>query len=353
VKHTSRRCRALVIAGMSALAVGAGLGACGGDDDGGGGGGGDHRIAVFVGTLANTYQQAQADEAKKVAKAKGVAVDVFDAKLDPAQQLTQLEDATTSGKYDALVVEPIDGEALCKPIEDAVENNMVVSVFNSPACGDFKRLYTEGTVGYFGRSEPEVGQLMVQAAAAGMEANGGAGKLAYVSGPPEVAIVQALTKSIKAELKQHPDVELASDVNGAWDPAKGLAATEDILQSDPDVAAIVYGADNMATPSLDALDSAGKLGNDKTVVVGLGGTKEAFARIRKGDWYATVHTLPREEAGRATEAAIQTLDDKPVEVPGWDPKTKVYNTLHDPMFGGKPPIITKKNAGRFEPEWSL
>ena len=50
--------------------------------------------------------------AKAVAKAQGATITVFDAKNDPKTQFAELQTATTSKQYDAIIVQPIFGPQL-------------------------------------------------------------------------------------------------------------------------------------------------------------------------------------------------------------------------------------------------
>lgn len=311
----------------------------------GSGSGDPARIAFFTDSLDNAYLQAGVDEAKQTAQENGAQLDVISAGWDANTQLSQVQDAIASGKYDALVVESVDGQTLCNALTKAAQD-MVVSIYNAPICGHFQDLYSPGTIGFFGRNEFKSGQMLGEEAA---KAIGGKGTLAYVSGPTQVGIVKTTTDGLKDALKKYPDVKLVSEVDGGWDPAKGLAATQDILQGHPDVDGIVYGVDQMAVPSIKWMQSSGKL-DDGPKIVTLGGTEQGFKYIRDGVIAASVNSLPREEAGYAVQAAIQSLAGKPIDVPGWDEQAKVYDVLQDP---NQPALVTKDNVDQLKAEWDV
>jgi ABC-type sugar transport system substrate-binding protein len=301
------------------------------------------RIAYFTDALDNLYLQAATDEAKKKAAAAGAKIDVYSGDWDPGKQLTQVQDAISSGKYNALVVESIDGAALCRPLQQAAKT-MVVAVYNTPICND--RSYTEGTVGYFGRDDAVDGKRMGELT---IKALNGKGNVAYVSGPVASTVVQRLTKGLKDELATAPGIKLVASAAGDWDPTKGRAATEDILQSEPDLQAIVYGTDNMAAAGVKAIKAAGRL--DKIKVIAYGGTKEVQDLIREGSAYGTVHLLPREEAGGAVQLAIDTVDKRESDIPGFNPETKTWPMDQDPVFEKSGRIITKENVDDYPPQW--
>ncbi len=331
--------RALTTATLLAALAG-GLAACGSS----GGSGGKERIAFFSDSLDNAYLQAGAAAAKAVAAREGAQLDVISAGWDANKQLNQVQDAMTSGRYDALVVEALDGQTLCKSLQTAAKK-MVVSIFNAPICGHFKDLYTPGTVGFFGRDEYTSGKRLAQQMA---QALGGRGTVGYVSGPAQVGIVQTTTQGIKDQLATYPGIRLVAQLDGAWDPAKGLAATQDLIQAQPNVQGIIYGVDQMAVPSIAWLRRSGNLKNRK--IVTLGGSTQGFTLIRDGVIAASINSLPREEAAYAVQAAIDALRKKPVDVPGWDAGRKVYNVLTDPS---QPGIVTRANVEQVKAEWGV
>lgn len=304
-------------------------------------------IAFFTDALSNAYLTAAVSASKDVASKAGVTMDVFSADWDSAKQLTQIQDAVSSGKYKALVVEAIDGASVCKSLNDAIKQGIQVAVYNAPICGHLKDLYSPGTIGFFGGPDYDYGQLLGQQV---IKALGGKGSVAYISGPPASSVVAETTAGVEAALKTAPGIKLVAELDGGWDAAKGLSATQDLVQSHPDIQGIIYGVDQMAIPSIKFLSTAGKL--DKIKIVSLGTTSNAATAIKAGQMYAGVVQLPAEEAANATSAAISTVLNKPIDVSGWDATTKIYDVLKDPLLKGSP-VLDKSNVDTFKTEWSV
>lgn len=302
------------------------------------------KIAFFTDAQDNSYLQAAVAAAQEVAAERGVDLEVIDAGWDANKQLSQVQDAVSSGQYDALVVESVDGEVLCDDLTTATQD-MVVSIYNAPICGNYEDLYTDGTVGFFGPDNYQLGFLMGEEIA---KALGESGTVAYISGPVQVGIVGATTDGLKAALAAYPDIELVSELDGGWDAAKGLAATQDLITSQPDIDGIVYGVDQMAVPSIEWLQESGNLGDIE--IVTLGGSEEGFQFIKDGVIYSSVNSLPREEAAYGLAAAIDVLEGKEIDVPGFDPETKVYNTVEDPNVPG---VVDSSNVDSTPAEWGL
>jgi ribose transport system substrate-binding protein len=304
-------------------------------------------IAYFTDALDNVYLTTATSAAEKMAAKYHASIHVFSSNWDSNTQLTQIQDAVSSGKYQALVVEADDGQAVCTPLMNAAKKGMIVSVYNAPICGNGRKLYTTGTVGFFGGDDYEYGQLLGKEM---IKALHGKGTVAYVSGPTDNSIVQVTTEGLVSELKTAPGIQLVAQLDGEWDAAQGLTETEDLVQAHPSIDGIVYGVDQMAIPSVDYLAKQGLLKHIK--IVSLGATTNAAKDIRAGEMYAGVVQLPAQEAEYAIEAAVQTFEKKPVSVPGWNAKTHVYNLLNDPSLHGAT-SITAANLGAFRPEWSV
>lgn len=304
-------------------------------------------IAYFTDSLDNVYLTTATTAAEKMAKKYGASLTVFSSSWSSNTQLTQIQDAISSGTYQALVVESDDGQANCTPLLNAAKKGMIVAVYNAPICGDGHALYTKGTIGFFGGDDFEYGKLLAKEM---VKALNGKGTVAYVSGPVSNSIVQVTTEGLVSGLKAARGIKLVAQLDGQWNAAQGLTETQDLLQAHPNINGIIYGVDQMAVPSVAFLAHDGKIKHIK--VVSLGATSNVKALIMKGQMYAGVVQLPAQEAAYAVEAAIQTFDKKKVNVPGWNAKKHVYNLLKDPSLHGSM-FIDRHNASAFKPEWSV
>ena len=78
------------------------------------------RIAYLSFAVANSYDAPMLAAAQTVAKGNNATIKVFDANNDPKKQFAQLQTATTSGDYDAIIVQPIFGTGLITGVQDAI-----------------------------------------------------------------------------------------------------------------------------------------------------------------------------------------------------------------------------------------
>jgi hypothetical protein len=66
-----------------------------------------------------------------------------------------------------------------------------------------------------------------------------------------------------------------------------------------------------------------------------------------------INSLPQEEAAYALQAAINQLQHKEFNVPGWNPKTKVWTVQGDPRFHGNGAVVNKANVNKYPAEWGV
>src|SRR4029450_4541554 len=78
------------------------------------------RIAYLSFAVANSYDAPMLAAAQTVAKDNNSTIKVFDAANDPKKQFAQLQTATSSGDYDAIIVQPIFGTGLITGVQDAI-----------------------------------------------------------------------------------------------------------------------------------------------------------------------------------------------------------------------------------------
>src|SRR3954447_3886774 len=83
-------------------------------------------IAYLSFAVANSYDAPMLAAAQAAAAAGNAKLTVFDANLDPAAQTRQLQDATASGKYDAIITQPLYGAGLVPDVEKAIAAGIAV-----------------------------------------------------------------------------------------------------------------------------------------------------------------------------------------------------------------------------------
>ena len=310
MKHTKT-----LFAGLSILALGATLTACS-PGSGDGAGGDSYEIVVLASSSQNGYNQAVYDgvetKAKELSESLGVTIKtkIQDGQFDANTQLSQLQNAGTSGSVDGIIVVPHDGPALAaafplanpKPVaavlnpigpeisvmEPQVEG--VVSTVASPPANGAK-LQAESVVEYCKDIDPcKVGYL------AGL-----------LNSPLDVERVAAWDSVIE----KHKNITVVGTLEGAYDRDKSLTAVSNLLQAHPDLNGILSNADQQTMGAQIALENAG-IDPASVFLTGGGGTIEAVQAVLDGKWTNDFLNFPVSMGESALEQIMNSILGKDV-----------------------------------------
>lgn len=288
--------------------------------------------ALFLNTSNNTFVQSMKAGAEQGAADCNFNISVFDAEFDTSKQINQLEDATTSGRFEIFVVQPVDSIPITSSVEDAMNAGITVAITNSQLGGAEDRY--PGTVTYVGHKEVAVGKQAGQMAldALGEEC----GKLMIVGGIAESAITKDRTEGFELAVAANPKCEIVANQPADFDEGTALSVTENLLQSHPDADLIYAHSDNMASGSVTALQSAGK--ND-VKVVSIGASEQGLKLIDEGKMHGTVFFRPYIQGQLPLVAAAAVVRGMSI-----DDIAPYYNDSGNQ-------VITKENVSEFTAEW--
>ena len=265
-------------------------------------------IGISVLTLTNPFFKDMADAMTAEAKAHGMTTLVTSGEFDPAKQRNQVVDFIVR-KVDAIILCPCDSKAIGTSIVDA--NKAGIPVFTA----DIASLAKEGKVaGHVATDNFGGGKL---AAVALIEALGGKGKVAILD-HPEVESVILRTQGFNDELARQKrekgvSMTVVATLPGGAAKDRSMKATEDLLQSHPDLDGIFAINDPSALGAVAALEKAGKL--SKVKVVGFDGMPEGRSAIKAGKIYADPVQFPDVIGKTAVQNIVKYLagDDVPKE----------------------------------------
>ena len=297
----------------------------------------DLKIAYFSAGTSNSYLQASIDEAKKVADEMGAELDVFDGEFNAQTQFDQMQQALTSGKYNAFAVEPNDGNLVCDILtQSAPEKDVLVSVFNLPICGRATNLGEEthepGTITYVGGQTLDVYNDWVQSV---IEANPDGAKVALISGPDLNANSIAFFEAAKA-FDEAEGFEVVAKQTTDYTTPKAFDAAQTILQANQDLDVIMSNFSGMTRGVVEAA------GGRDIQIFDFGGDEWALNQVRSGNLTSSVMMLPRQE----TREALEALGDY---VEGEDVPRFINLTESDELPGT--PFATKDNIDQLTAEY--
>jgi ribose transport system substrate-binding protein len=290
---------------MAAL-MAVGVAACGDDDSGGGGGaaGGDggqkvSKIAFFGFAGANSFAQATLAGIREQAKKEGVEVQFFDPNFDSATQVSQIQNAITTGDFQAFIVQANDGNAVVPPIREAIDEGITVVGEFTPIGTRYDTVepQVEGMT-FVGEPPTENGTALGEM---GVEACGDMDscQVAYLEGFKSLPLDNARTDAVKAALKTASNVQLVASVEGGYTQDSGLKAAQNVLQAHPDVD-VMIGSSQAIAGAEQAVKDAGA----DVKLVGNGGSRQAVSAVKEGRWYATYVIAEKSAGAKAAELAI-------------------------------------------------
>ena len=302
------------------------------------------RIALFHPVLGNTYTAAVSNGVTEVAEQMGATVSVFgaDPAYDPVSQSNQIQDAITSGEYDAFIIYAVDGNAVVPDVEDAVEAGITVVAADVVIGPDSRS--TEpccGIVSYVGRTGyahgTMLGEMIVQACE-----DIDPCQVGYLNGAQSLTIDQDRVAAIEEVLSQHDHIEIVANQEAFYLEDQGLEVAQNILLANPDIDVLATSGDQMMLGAEQAVIDAGLQGEVR--LLGNGTGERGYQAIQEGRFWANYADIPYTMGQIAAEIAINA-------VRGEDVPAFVNNDEQIPPLPEGGPIITQQNVEQFEPQW--
>lgn len=350
----TREVRRTVVAAGLVIAAGGALAACGSGDSSsssstaasasgttsaastGGGSDKEVRIGFLPLTQANPYIQATLRGIEKSAAENGGTVQqVFDGGFDAAKQFSQCQDAIASGKFDALIVIPVDSSiAAC--MEDAIAKGIKVANTDFPVGPDptSSEPQLEGQTATVLDPPDLRGQWIFELVQKGCEGADPC-KFALLTGAFADPYSQAVIDVVRRKVKDTPGFELVAVKEGGYLPDPSLKATQDILQGTPDLNVIATTSDPMTEGAEQAVEAAGK--SDQVRLIGGGAAAASYTAIPDGRWVGTFLSLPEDEGAIATDLLIRAVRGE-----------EISEGISAVEKSGLPPVVTEDNFAELQ-----
>ena len=204
-----------------------------------------------------------------------ITLDVFDGQADDAKENAAIENAIANG-YDAIIVQPNNGEAQRPYVEQIVANGIVAITTNSRI---------EGIEGASSVDADPYKQAQVNAELA-LEQVPENGRVVVINGPSgNFHADERRVAWQEVFFDARPDVTILAEDFANWNKDEAMALMEDWTVAYGDIDAVISTNDNMAAGALEVVK-----GNDMyadLLVYGVDGTAEACLLIEEGLMTAT------------------------------------------------------------------
>jgi ribose transport system substrate-binding protein len=301
--NSVKRARVLVACCVVlAAAVAAG---CGSNDDVDKRAGGDKVVKIaFLTNLYTDYVQAIEQGLNDGVKQNGGSVKVFNAAFDPQKMSQQCLDVIASGRYNAIVINPIDHPSMVPCVKAAAAAKLPVGNSEITIGTDPKRAYdihpqVDGVVAAIivsVQSSAAIQASLVKQACVGKDP---CEVIAEIAAPSE----PFTNDSVDIVEDQVPNVKIVARVATMVDPAAVTKAMPDLLSAHPGADVFLAVADSSALAALAAVKDARMEG--KIVLIGGGGSRAGAKAVAAGTLFGSVGSFPRQAGRQMGESMVE------------------------------------------------
>lgn len=301
-------------------------------------------------TSGNLFLQAFEKGAKEEAERRGVDLTVLDSKFDAVRQMQQAQNVLQQKKFDALIVVPLDGNALCPvmtrqaPEQGIPVVSAVVAMCNRGTKPEGDEIWSPGTIAHSGQQITlDAGRSFYKAVNERVGSDGRRHVAALVMGPPLIVGTIASEKSLEQveEAGEIPNLDVKYRVNTDYTTPDGLARVQTLLQAHPEIDTIMSTYSDITVGAIKAVQAAGL--SDKVKVYDQGASGQSLAAIKAGDLELTTATNPFSFGVSAVKAVVDAFEGKRVERwhGGYGPGSRFGNPL----------VIDRSNVDDYRPEY--
>lgn len=295
-------------------------------------------IALFVAAASDSYFSVAVEAIQAEAGRAGAKVDVFDAAFDSSKQYSQIQDAITTGRYDAFLVAALDGPAVASLVPTAVDAGIIVGGFNQPIGTDYNSAEPIDGVAFqvmrpYAEHGTTAGELVTDACA-----DVDPCQVGYFYVQKGAPFDTAERENFDRATRGSPNVRVVAEGDTFSTREGGLKAAQDILVAHPDIDVLV-GTDPAILGAQEAAKRSG--GTTKLKYVSVAGTREAIAQVEKGTIFGTSISLPVDEGRLLVEALAETIKTG-------EPVGGINPVKESDFPTGK---ITRENAADFEAQF--
>ncbi|MGE6776745.1 substrate-binding domain-containing protein [Vreelandella titanicae] len=260
-------------------------------------------IGASLLTQQHPFYIQLAEAMQEEATDNDVLLEVSIANQDLSKQLADVEDFIVKD-IEVLIISPVDSQGVLPAIMKAQEAGIDVVTVDIPASG-------VDVTSYIGTDNFAGGQ---RAAELMGEELGGSGQVAIIDYPTVQSVV-ARIDGFKDGLEAYPNIEIVAQQTGIT-RAEALAATQNMLQANPEIDGIFGFGDDAALAASVAVQAAGL--QEQVKVIGFDGMQEARDAVDSNPVMVGVIQQYPEEIGRlAVQTAIKVIDGQ--EVPAEQP----------------------------------
>ena len=256
------------------------------------------KFGVTIEKFNDVFMRYALDQLTDEAQKNGIDVVTGDAKGDPNEQLKIVENFITQG-VDAILIHVVDQTIAPTITKECLAANIPLVYFNRKP--DDSAL-SAGKVVAVASPEVVAGNLEAEFVAKKL---GGKGNVAILMGTMGTAPQIGRTQGTKDTLAKYPGMKVVREQTANFARPDGLSVTEDWLNSDVKIDAIIANNDEMALGAVLALEA--KNMKNKVIVTGVDATSDALKFIADKRLDMTVFQNGAAQGRGAVQTAIKLI----------------------------------------------
>ena len=222
-------------------------------------------------------------------------------KRDVSSQMQLIEDAITR-QYAAILLAPLDADALVPAINKAFDAGVKVVLVDSNA-NTTKRHTLIGT------DNAAAARLAADELAKAINSTG---KIAVINAQPGAGTTMTRKNEFKDQIaSKYPNITIVGTQYSDGDPVKALNQATDFMTANPDLAGIYACNEGSTVGAGQGIQQAGKAG--KVALVGWDWTDNTLALVTNGVLNASMVQNPRQMGVLGVQAAVDLINGKSVQ----------------------------------------
>lgn len=265
-------------------------------------------VAFFAASSANGFSQAVWQGIQSEAAKVGAHATLYDGQFSSSVQLKQVEDATTSGKFNGFVIVANDTVGIASAIQSAWTTAKIPTVTTLfPIGPNLETLEPQvpGIIGTIARPPADGAKLQADSVVSYCQ-NKNPCRVVILIGQLQYPFDKLRHDTYVSVLKQHSNIQVVARGQGNYDRSTSLKAMQDILQAHPQIDAVLSNADQQTEGAVLALKSAG-IDPKSIFLTGAGATEEGVAAVRSGAWTNLLADYPFSMGTNAVDVLVKYL----------------------------------------------
>ena len=230
------------------------------------------RIALVAKSLGNGFFEAAARGAEEAAaEIGGVEIIYTGPTTTTAEGQIEVINSLVAQQVDAIAISANDPDAVAPALERAMQRGITVISWDSGVAGEGRAMHLAPS------SDALIGQTIIKLAADHMPDGG---QVAVLSATSTSTNQNAWIAEMEAVMDQYPDIEVVATVYGDDLADKSYREAQGLLQSYPELDAIIAPTSVGIVAAAQAVQDAGRVG--EVNVTGLGLPSEMAGAIESG-----------------------------------------------------------------------